>query len=250
MATASSSVSDSRRASTSVRRDPFFVSMAALLLLFLVVGFARTLFMRSYFGAVDAATGSPYLPWHVYLHGSVMTAWFVVFFAQTALVAMSRTDLHRLLGVAGAVLAAAIVIVDVWTVIKGVPRNVLAGATYEERRLNVFGNFATLLPFAVCVSFGVLRRGEPEVHKRFMLVASIAVIGQATQRIGFLIGFNQIALLSFVALAFAVVAHDLWSRRRLHWATAAALGVLFGSVIATMIVARSPVGRAVMDALT
>ena len=251
MATASrANASDSTRAVPSDGRSPFFVAMAALLLVFLAVGFARTFFLRSYFGTVDPASGTPSLPWHVYLHGSVMTAWFVVLFAQTSLVAARRTDLHRVLGVAGAVLAALIVVVDLWTVFKGVPRNVLAGATYEERRINVFGNLATLLPFAVCVATGVARRREPDVHKRFMLVASIAVIGQATQRIGFLIGFNQLALLTLVGLASTLVVHDLWSRRRVHWATASALGVLFASVVVFMIVARSPIGPAVLNAFS
>jgi hypothetical protein len=68
--------------------------MAALMLVFLAVGFARTLFLRSYFGTIDPASGTPYLPWHVYLHGSVMTAWCVVLFAQTSLVAEARSLGH------------------------------------------------------------------------------------------------------------------------------------------------------------
>ncbi len=250
MATASTSISTgAATALPADRRSRFFVLLAVMLLVLLALGFGRTLYLRSLFGALDTASGTPFLPWHVYLHGSVMTAWFVVLFAQTVLVAAHRTDLHRWLGWAGVALAALVVVVGAWTVIQGVPRNMAAGTPLDEQRSNVFGNMATLLPFAVCVATAVIWRRRPDVHKRFMAVASIAVTGQATQRIGFLLGVPQLVLPGYLVFVFALLGYDLWSRGRIHWATAVASAVLGGSLVGLIILARSPIGSAVLKAL-
>jgi hypothetical protein len=251
MATASTSVTTgAARATRTDRRGRFFVLMAAMMLVLLALGFGRTLYLRSLFGALDAATGSQVLPWHLYLHGIVMSSWFVVLFVQTVLVAAHRTDLHRRLGWAGIALAVLVVAVGVWAVIDGVPRNLAAGMTPDELRINVFGNLATLLPFGACVATAVACRRRPEVHRRFMAVASIAVTGQATQRIGLLLGVPQIVLPGYLVFIFALYGYDLWSRRRFHWATLTATALLIVSLVGFVILARTSMGSAIMDALT
>src|SRR6185436_12010738 len=71
------------RASSSITarsHHGFFVCMAALLLATVLVGFAPSFYLRAYFGA-------PPLPTYLQLHGVVLTAWFLLFFVQTSLVA-------------------------------------------------------------------------------------------------------------------------------------------------------------------
>ena len=46
----------------------------------------------------------------VHLHGGLFTAWVLLFVAQTALVATRRVAVHRRQGLAGAVLAAAMIV--------------------------------------------------------------------------------------------------------------------------------------------
>jgi hypothetical protein len=250
MAAASTSVTTGVAGATRAdRRGRFFVLLAVMMLALLALGFGRTLYLRSLFGALDAASGAPIMPWHLYLHGGVMTGWFVVLFAQTVLVAAHRTDLHRVLGWFGTALAVLVVVVGLWTVIEGVPRNLAAGMTLEERQINVFGNIASLLPFAVCVATAVAWRRRPDVHKRFMAVASIAVTGQATQRIGLLLGVPQLALPGFLVFIFALLGYDLWARRRFHWATLVATAVLVISIVGFMMLTGTSIGSAVMDAL-
>jgi hypothetical protein len=55
------------------------------------------------------------LPALVHAHGLVMTLWIVLFLTQVSLVAARRVDLHRRLGMAGALLAAIVVIVGIAT---------------------------------------------------------------------------------------------------------------------------------------
>jgi hypothetical protein len=53
---------------------------------------------------------TPALPLSFHIHGALFTAWVLLFAAQTSLVAARRTDLHKRLGIGGAVLAVAMVI--------------------------------------------------------------------------------------------------------------------------------------------
>jgi hypothetical protein len=57
--------------------------MAALLLATVLVGFAPSFFLRAYFG-------TPPLPMYLQLHGVVLTAWFLLFFVQTSLIASHK----------------------------------------------------------------------------------------------------------------------------------------------------------------
>jgi hypothetical protein len=62
------------------------------------VGFAPTYFLRT-------LSDRPPLPWLVHLHGVLFSTWILLLLVQTTLVAVKRTDLHRLLGVGGGALA-------------------------------------------------------------------------------------------------------------------------------------------------
>lgn len=55
------------------RRSWFFLGASLLLLALVLIGFARTFFLRSVFGTVGLDGATQLLP-HVVLHGSVLTA--------------------------------------------------------------------------------------------------------------------------------------------------------------------------------
>jgi len=77
-----------------VARDPFFAAMSAVILAIVLSGFAPTLYLRPVFKPLP-------IPGYLYLHGIVLTSWFVWFTMQTFLIQSRRTALHRRLGVAG-----------------------------------------------------------------------------------------------------------------------------------------------------
>src|SRR5580704_11205673 len=94
-------------------QDRYFQVMSAILLVIVVTGFSRTFFLRSLFQV-------PPLAIHVYVHALVMTGWFTLFFVQTCLVAARRIDLHRQLGIFGAVWASILVVITTMTAL-GLP---------------------------------------------------------------------------------------------------------------------------------
>ena len=47
------------------QRPKFFIGVAVATLILVVAGFARTFYLRPFFGAIDAPTGSTALPWYL-----------------------------------------------------------------------------------------------------------------------------------------------------------------------------------------
>src|SRR5262249_49324757 len=80
----------------------FFSGMASACALMPFLGF-----LPSYYGRSAAL---PPMPPLYLLHGALCTAWIVLLAMQTALVAGRRTDIHRRLGVAGAMLPPVVIV--------------------------------------------------------------------------------------------------------------------------------------------
>jgi len=102
---------DAARRAVPPRWRSFFLLLAAVLLVGLLAGFARTFFLRGFFDV-------PPLPMYLYGHGAVLTSWFVLVFIQASLVSARRLDVHRRLGVAGAVIAALVVLISPLVVVR------------------------------------------------------------------------------------------------------------------------------------
>ena len=93
----------------------FFTAMALASVVTLYLGFLPSYFNRS----PQLAALTPLYQ----LHGALFTAWIALLVVQTTLVAGRRTDLHRMLGVAGAVLALVVLVVGVAVSIETLRRN-------------------------------------------------------------------------------------------------------------------------------
>src|SRR6202171_1721191 len=93
-----------------------YIWFAVFMPVIVLLGFARTYYLKGFFG-------NPPLPGLlVHIHGLVMTSWVILFIAQVSLVARRRTRTHQKLGVLGAFLAGAIVVVGVATAIAAAAR--------------------------------------------------------------------------------------------------------------------------------
>jgi hypothetical protein len=119
-------------------------------------------------------------------HGTAALAWLALFLAQATLVARGRVALHRRLGWAGPVIAAAVIVMSVAIVIDGAFRQsdlsgdvarLLAPAqpplTEAESIAGIWGPLGVLMSFAILVAAGLLFRHRPEVHKRLMVFALV-----------------------------------------------------------------------------
>jgi hypothetical protein len=115
-------------------------------------------------------------------HGLVMFAWIVVFFAQVFLVARHRVDLHRRLGIFGAVLALLLVIIGTFTsiVASRLGGNHLPPGMSAIPFLS--SSLFLLLTFTALAGTGLAMRRRPGVHKRLMLLATMPLLDAAWVR--------------------------------------------------------------------
>ena len=231
--------------------DRYFQIMSLVLLAIVLIGFSRTLFLRPIFKV-------PAIPWYVYIHGAVMTAWIVLLVTQTSLIAARRIDLHRRLGIGGAFLAVAVASLGLLLTltIPSLVHDKIPSPTGQPMPFSIayrimWINVGSILLFATMVPMALWKRRRPDVHKRLMLLASFALIGPAVGRMsGFpeLWGitasaplvtaiFHALPVVSALGLPLTLVAHDLLIMHRLHRATiwgvgaTLAIGAVFNAAI-------------------
>lgn len=234
-------------------RSKYFLGFALLLLAFVLTGFGRTFFARPFFDV-------PPIPWYLFAHGFVLASWFLLLVAQTALVAAHRTDLHRRLGILGGFVAVALVGMSLVAVL-GFPAHVKANVlsideTFDVNALRaiVWTDLASLLIFSTFVATALYWRRRSDVHKRLMLLASMAILGPAVSRIISLLAPPPalgvaIQTLVFVALPLTVVLHDLLATRRAHRATIVGVTASFVALFGALAIANTDVGAALIAAL-
>ena len=218
MATHAETVSTQRQSKS--RERLFYIGMVVAIVITVFAGFSRTFFLRPYFQT------QPLIPLLI-LHGVVFSSWIVLLVTQTTLVATKRTRTHMRLGIAGGLLATLMIVIGTVTAIvraKGpspVPGvNPLSFLTIPLGDMSVF---ATLVGMA----FYFRRRAD--MHKRLMLLATIAILPAAVARLPFAF-IQQYGPLAFFGLSDLFIVpcliYDIVTRRRPHRAT-----VLGGALI-------------------
>lgn len=185
-------------------------------------GFARTFYLKEVFG-------TPPLSGLLLLHGVLMTAWFVLFIVQTRLVAAGRTDLHRRLGVGGALLALAILIVGPLVAITAAK---LGHSPGPPPLVFLVVPLADMVVFALLVGSGLAFRHRSDVHKRLMLLSCVGLLTAAIARVP-VDAWHRAGIVAYfsttILLVLACVAYDTVKHRRLHPAFAWGAGLIIAS---------------------
>jgi len=200
---------------TAARRErTFFGTMAIACALIVLLGFSRTYYFNEWMPAPFALT--PLL----HLHGAVFSGWMLLLIAQTALVAAHRVDLHRRLGIAGAALAAAMIVLGPVVAVTRTADGVIAdhGAPpLVFLAVPIVG----IAVFAVLVGAALyFRRRSPGAHKRLMLLATLEIVMAGTARLPVVESWGPLGFFAVTdLLVLALAAYDLASSRRLHPAT-------------------------------
>ncbi len=189
------------------RRFQTWVAIGACVIVF--AGFARTYYLKTVFG-------TPELPLLRHVHGLVMTLWFVLYVVQARLVAIRRVDLHRRLGVAGALLAGLVVVLGTTTAIDAARRGSSPGPPpLVFLSIPLFD----MVVFGGLVGAALWFRRRPDIHRRLMLLASVAILTAAIARIplDFIRTGGPLVYFGLTDLCvLACVAYDTVVSRRLH----------------------------------
>ncbi|MCU1270589.1 MAG: hypothetical protein JWN74_1883 [Acidobacteriaceae bacterium] len=189
----------------------FFPGIAWLMLVTVFVGFAPTYYLA---GIVRAPLPSAI----IHVHAVVFSSWILLLIAQTSLVAGGRVDIHRRLGIAGFLLACAVVVVGVLAATDMLARGGPGGgdptAFYAVPLSNMLV-FGTLIPFAFRA------RRNPQVHKRLIVLATTALMTAAIARWPFAIVHRNapVAMRFSYVFVLLLVLYDLWSTHKINRAT-------------------------------
>jgi hypothetical protein len=120
-------------------------------------------------------------------HGTAMTLWMVLFVVQPLLVAGGNKRMHMTLGKIGAVLAACIIGLGMYTAIQS--------AKFTPPEVRIWGlpgkNFMavpviSILVFAGYVALGVITRKKPAIHRPMMFMAVLSTMSAPIARIDWL----------------------------------------------------------------
>jgi hypothetical protein len=198
----------------------FFVGMAVAAMMTVFFGFAPSYYFRSFIHIAEYPTGvsvSPSVAPLVHAHAIAFSGWILLFLVQSTLIAAGRADVHRRLGVAGAVLAAFMIVLGLMTAVRGARDGWNPGGPYPDSLAFMIVGFVDILVFAGFAAAGLYFRRRPELHKRLMLLATVGgLMWPAITRMPYVAGRPVLMFGLLGALVLAPVGRDLLRRSGVH----------------------------------
>jgi hypothetical protein len=212
---------------TVILRNRFHVMAAAALAIIVSLGFARTYYLRFLFDL-------PPMTRALHLHGIVATLWLALHYTQARLIAAHRVDWHRRLGIAGA-------IIGTWMIAQSFELSVLGAAhghapPGRDPIAFLSVTLGATLMFTSFFAAGLAARRHRDWHKRFMFLATCALVIPAVGRLDrvFLaqLGVPRLVVPTLITMAFVAWAcWDDWRKRgRVHAAYWIGGGLLLASL--------------------
>jgi hypothetical protein len=187
--------------------DRYFYFFLSLVVAGLVVaGFSRTVDR----GLFHAAPPRPVLLW---IHGAAFSAWVVLFILQSALVRVRKVSVHRTLGWFGAVLGA--MMVTLGAVIAVVMGRFDALQLHQPLPTFLSVPFFDITAFGTLFGLAILWRGKPEMHRRFMVLATCGLLAAPFGRFDYLSN-HSLFYLGVDAVMLLGVARDFLVDGRVH----------------------------------
>lgn len=204
---------------TAARRR-LYVGLALLAIAIAAVGF-----WPSYFGPLLA--GRVEKPSFIHFHAAVFVGWLALFLTQAALAATGRTASHTKLGRFAMGYGVLVIVAGLIAAFGMFAIRVRAGDMLDAQR-SLLGPLLDMAVFAPVFAAAVYYRRKPELHKRFMVLATTALLIAAVGRMPF---FGQprnqlLVQLVWSAPILVAMAHDFWRHRRLSAIYALGLIVL------------------------
>lgn len=157
-----------------IRSDrSFFLIMAVLVTVTVAVGFGVDITRPQ----IAFATA----PLYVHLHAVVFSLWPLFYLTQNLLVVRDNIALHRTLGIFGAMLAAAMLVVGLQTTILSLQLHRVP--PFFTPAVFLVLDATSALGFAGLVAAALVLRRDGATHKRLMLAATLLVMGPAWGRL-------------------------------------------------------------------
>ena len=188
-----------------------FAAVALLFPIIILIGFARTYYLK-------VAFDTPQVPsMLVHLHGLVMTAWVLYFMAQVWLIRSKRARVHMSAGMLGIALAIVVIVVGFFTAAGAAFGSASAPADIPPLSFMIVP-MTDLLMFAGLFGAAIYYRKRPAHHKRLMLLTVINFLPPAIARIPItsLQSFGPLFFFGVpTVLIIGLLIYDTWRNRKL-----------------------------------
>lgn len=193
----------------------FYSGMAIAILMSVLVGFGRSFFLSPLFPNHPAPTEFVF-----YLHGALFTLWIIIFFAQVSLISRGRTNLHKKIGFASAILVVAMVILGVMGALTAASRSTgFVGIPVPPLQFLAVPLF-DMIVFPAFIAMAYIRRNNSQSHKRWMVLATLNLITAAIARWPVVSSLGPLAYFGITDLfVVALVLWDFRSQGRIHQVT-------------------------------
>lgn len=186
----------------------FYCCMAVAVVVTVFAGFAPTYFLRS-------LSSGPALSRLLHLHGLIFTSWIVLFTVQVSLVSARRVGVHRRLGIAGAALAILMLVVGAAAAIASAKQGFTPPGGPPPLIFLIIP-LADLVIFMTLLGTGLRFRSRPEIHRRVMLLTTLALLTPAIARLPF-VPPNPLAFFALTDLfILTCMVYDRVTRGRIH----------------------------------
>jgi hypothetical protein len=189
-------------------RSRFYVGVSLLVVAIVLAGFAP-----AFFGI--AVLGQP-RPWIIHVHAAVYLGWLALLVCQTVLAARGKIAQHRRLGSVGIAYGGLVWILGMTVSFVAPALHVRAGEWDMDRA----ATFLTL-PLGDMVLFGgffgaaVWFRHKPEIHKRLVLLAFVAIMFAGAFRLSY-VASTPVQLLIWYLPVLVAMAYDRYKLGRVH----------------------------------
>ena len=197
--------------------EAFFYRFSMVLLITVVIAFGMNILLKNYHLNSSMSL--------IIVHGISMLGWSTLLFWQSRSIRINNFNLHKQLGLMSIALAISLLISGI----------MIAISNYrgEKEALTLFGNFSGMFIFGILYTIALLNRRKADVHKRLMIVASVAMLSPALVRILRIFDINDFVTLPFWLLYIvALPVYDYRKLKKIHkaslWATLFLIIILFG----------------------
>jgi heme/copper-type cytochrome/quinol oxidase subunit 3 len=202
------------------RQQRFYLWMAIAATAVVFGGFAPSYYLRSFLRVAQYPTGaavSSSLPLLIHIHAVVSTAWLILLLAQTTLVAAGRTDLHRRLGIAGAVVVPLLAVLGAMTAIRGARDGWNPGGPFSDSLGFLVVTLGDIALFSGFIGAGFYYRRQREVHKRLMVLGTLAgLMWPAITRMPYVAPRPLPMFGLLLVLVIAMPVREYLTQRRVH----------------------------------
>ena len=191
----------------------FFLWIAILFPLTVLIGFAPTYYLKPLF------TSPPIPRLLIHVHGLVMAAWVALFIAQVYLIRSNRIKVHQRLGMLSIAVAATIGVTGLATAVAAAKYGSTSMPPGVKPLEFLVVPFFDVIVFAVLFAAAVYYRRNAPNHKRLMLLTVLNFLPPAIARFPFGLTETYGPLWFFgvpdlLAVIFVVV--DTWRNKKLN----------------------------------